>query len=379
MKGNTVEQKKHKKVLALLEFYDLFGRWPKSKEKYIGLDIGRFGCNVKYSRTMISSDDYDILEEKGFFKNTREGQKSKKIMLLLEFYDLFGRWPKTEEKYKGIYIGRFAQSIKHFKVIISNKDKSVLEEKDFFSTRDQKKHKKVMLLIEFHDRYGRWPKRSERYKNENIGRFVNSIKFSNIILSDEDYETLKNMNFFYSNYKHKVKKENNVNYSKHEKVLSLLEFYDKNGRFPKASEKYKMLDIGAWAKNIKQNNKNLSEEDYKALEEKNFFITLEQKRHNKVLLLLEFFDVFGRWPKSEEKYKGFKIGSFAQSVKYFKVSISNKDKYTLEEKGFFENSLESQKHRKILLLLEFFDVFGRWPKSTEIYKDISIKNNTKCT
>ena len=35
MKGNTVEQKKHKKVLALLEFYDLFGRWPKSKEKYI--------------------------------------------------------------------------------------------------------------------------------------------------------------------------------------------------------------------------------------------------------------------------------------------------------------------------------------------------------
>ncbi len=361
---NTVNEKKHEKVLLLLEFFDNFGRWPKAREEYKNEKIGAFAHSINALKTKLSKEDYAILKEKNFFNNTREQKKHEKVLLLLEFFDKYSRWPKAKEEYKNEKIGTFARRIKSLNTKLSKVDYDILQKKGFFNTtRDEKKHQKFLLLLEFFDKFGRWPKDKEEYKNEKIGAFARRIKSLNTKLSRENYDTLEKKEFF----------NNTLEQKKHEKVLLLLEFFDKFSRWPKQKEEYKNEKIGTFACSIKTFSTKLSKEDYAILKGKKFFNnTREQKKHKKVLLLLEFFDKFGRWPKQKEEYKNEKIGKFASSIKTLDIKLSKEDYAILKEKNFFNNTREQKKHEKVLLLLEFFDKYSRWPKAKEEYKNEKI-------
>ncbi len=326
-KGN-VNLSKHEKVLLLLEFFDKFGRWPKDKEEYKGEKIGAFAHSIKTFGTKVSEETYAILKEKNFFNNIREQKKHEKVLILLEFFDKFHRWPKFKEEYKNEKIGTFAYRIKTLSIKISKQDYDTLEKKRFFyNAMDEKRHEKVLLLLEFFDKFGRWPKRKEEYKNEKIGAFAHCIKNFSTEISAEDYDTLEKKRFFY----------NTVDEQKHKKVLLLLEFFDKFGRWPKSKEEFKGEKIGTFANSIKTFNTKLTKEDYDTLKKKEFFKNIrEQKKHEKFLLLLEFFDKFGRWPKSKEEFKGEKIGTFVYSIKTLKTKLTAEEYSVLTNKGFYK-------------------------------------------
>ncbi len=130
-KGN-VNLSKHEKVLLLLEFFDVFGRWSKTREEYKGKKIGIFAKDIKSTNIKLSKEDYDILKKKRFFNNTRKQKKHKKFLLLLEFFDKFGRWPKQKEEYKNEKIGAFASSIKTLNTKLSKEDYALLANKGFY-------------------------------------------------------------------------------------------------------------------------------------------------------------------------------------------------------------------------------------------------------
>jgi len=61
---------------------------------------------------------------------------------------------------------------------------------------------------------------------------------------------------------------------------------------------------------------------------------ITKKIHNKVLILIEFYNTFNRWPKTKETYKNVTIGSFAQRIKRNENSISSNDFELLKKLGF---------------------------------------------
>ncbi len=290
-------------------------------------------------------------------KSKNYSANNQKVSLLLEFFDTFGRWPYQRETYKDVKLGMFANNVKFNKTKISDNDRKLLESKGFFISINEKKHTKVLLLLEFFDIFGKWPKEKEVYKDVKLGVFASSVKYGKTKISDNDQKLLKNKGFFDRGTKH------------HSKVLLLLEFYDIFGRWPYPKEVYKDIKLGMFVRNIKSNNTKVSDKDLKLLKSKGFFDS-GTKHHNKVLLLLEFYDIFGRWPMQKEVYKDIKLGIFENSIKFSKTRISDNDLKLLKNKGFFDKG--TKHHNRVLLLLEFYDTFGRWPKSKDVYKDVKL-------
>lgn len=123
----------HYKVLLLIEFYNIFNRWPKQREKYKDVNIGTFLSRIKNKYLYISDDDLILLKNIGFKFNTlsRKELVHNKVLLLIEFYNKFNRWPKTKETYKGVNIGAFARRIKRDENSISSNDFELLKKLGF--------------------------------------------------------------------------------------------------------------------------------------------------------------------------------------------------------------------------------------------------------
>ena len=196
--------------------------------------------------------------------------------------------------------------------------------------KDNKRiHYKVLLLIEFYNIFNRWPKQREKYKDVNIGTFLSRIKNKYIYISDDDLILLKNIGFKFNT----LSREEQV----HNKVLLLVEFYNTFNRWPKRTEKYKNVNIGGFCNNIRTKETSISTDDTALLQYLNFNFnnTLQKEKvHNKVLLLVEFYNTFNRWPKTKETYKGVNIGAFARRIKRDKNSISSNDFELLKKLGF---------------------------------------------
>ncbi len=165
----------------------------------------------------------------------------------------------------------------------------------------------------------------------------------------------------------------------HNKVLLLIEFYRDNGREPKKPVKYKNVAIGNFLNSIRSGNTKISNADRELL--LNTGIRIESKNvknevHNKVLLLIEFYHVNGREPKKLEKYKDVLIGSFLNNIRSGNTKILNDDKKLLLKAGIRvdRGKVKNEVHRKVLLLIEFYNANAREPKQSEKYKDVLIGN-----
>ena len=170
----------------------------------------------------------------------------------------------------------------------------------------------------------------------------------------------------------------NIAQRTHNKVLLLIEFYNKNKRFPTYEETFKNIKIGTFSYRIKKGKIKISDDDRTLLKELNFFTKIKTRTqsdvHTKVLLLKEYYDTYLKWPQVKDEYKGEKIGAFYCNIQRRRINISYKDKQLLESIGFsFINKLTQNKiHAKVVLLTEFFYTFNRFPLINEKFKEFEI-------
>src|SRR5574344_1545459 len=177
----NVKKRTHQKVILLVNFYLENGRWPKSYEKYKGVNIGAFGVNIRFGLTKISDFDRNFLKNINYEFKKINIHTHNRVLLLIEFYNKFNRWPKYTEQYKGIKIGVFFSNIKLKRTKLTDEDKKLLEKDGFYFTNiPANTHFKVNLLIEFLESFNRFPKTKEIYKGVNIGTFYSNLKSNKI-------------------------------------------------------------------------------------------------------------------------------------------------------------------------------------------------------
>lgn len=199
-----VQERIHKRVILLIEFYNTFKRWPKYTESFHGVKLGYFACRVKYNRTPISDEDKITLDKLNFFLINSSSSKSTKschdkIILLKEYYETFSRWPKQNEIYKGEKIGYFFSNVKNRFATLSDLDKEILLNYGFSPLNNlaqNRIHARVLLITEFYNIFNRLPLPNEKFKEIEIGIFTDKIKKNEIPLSDKDIEMLEKINFF---------------------------------------------------------------------------------------------------------------------------------------------------------------------------------------
>ena len=320
-------------INLLIEFVNIYGREPKQQEKYKNANIGIFLSNIKHGNTALSSEHRILLTNFGIkiTSNTRKSSIHKKVLLLVEFYNLYHRTPKNREVYKDVNIGTFLSSIRQGNTTLSDKDALLLTDtgiRIISSNRKDVVHKRVLLLIEFYNLYHRTPKPNEIYKNINLYNFLVSIRRGNTTLSSEDKKLLIETGIRITSKKRQ--------YTTHEKALLLVEFYNLYNRHPKQKEEYKGFNIGTFLYSIRQNKARLSSEDTKLLIDTGIRITSNKRiysTHEKVLLLIEFYNLYNRVPKPKEIYKNIKLGIFLSNIKQKMINLSTEDEEILLNAG----------------------------------------------
>ncbi len=364
----------HENVLLLVEFYNLYHRTPKQNEIYKNINLYNFLIRIRSGVTTLSSEDEELLINTGIriTSNRSLYTMHEKVLLLVEFYNLYNRTPTQREKYKGFNIGAFIVNIRQGNTTLSSEDKELLIDSGIRITSNKRLytiHEKVLLLIEFYNLYHRHPKEREIYKNIKLGQFLDSIRQNKTVLLPEDVELLTNTG---------IKITPNIKQTIiHEKVLLLVEFYDLYHRTPTQNEVYKNTKLGKFLHNIRYGNTNLPFEDKQLLINTGIRITSNKRQdtiHQKVLFLVEFYNLYHRHPKRNETYKNINLYNFLIDVKRGATTLSSKDKELLINTGI---TITSNKrlytiHEKVLLLVEFYNLYNRTPKQNEIYKDIKL-------
>ena len=188
-------EKTKNNVELLIEFYKTKGRWPYSTECYKEINIGSLARNIFYDRIKLNDYYHNMLSKMEFFTSILH----KKVLLLLEFLNTNERYPYSDEFYRDFNIYKFANAIKKGKLDnkLSNNDKKAIKENIYFNSTYKQftYHKKTLLLIEFYDIYGRWPKITESFKDEKVGEFSTAAKRHRIPLLDVDKKLLEGKEF----------------------------------------------------------------------------------------------------------------------------------------------------------------------------------------
>lgn len=235
--------------------------------------------------------------------------------------------------------------------------------------RQQTKEAKLSLLEEFYTKNMRAPKRNEIYKGVKIGFFYNSIKTGRTKTTQSQKERLESIGIDMSS----INKKEMV----HNKVNLLIKYYLENGKTPSFTEEYEGVKLGTFYTSIKCQDTNISDEDRQRLE--NVGISLKpfynrDENHNKVLLVLKFYEENGRLPKVKEVYEGVRLMQFIYDVKFHQVNISDEDRKILDDIGINikRKNVKAAVHNKVLLLIDFYKRNGRTPKFKETYEGVNI-------
>ena len=118
----------HEKVLLLVEFYDLYHRTPTQNEVYKNIKLGKFLHNIQYRNTNLPFEDKQLLINTGIkiTSNKRLYTIHEKVLLLIEFYNLYNRTPKQNEIYKDIKLGTFLMNVRKGHTTLSTEDAELL-------------------------------------------------------------------------------------------------------------------------------------------------------------------------------------------------------------------------------------------------------------
>lgn len=264
---------------------------------------------------------YEPVFKKFHFYSTNLSKKeiNKNVSLLIEFFEKYNRWPNENEIYKDINIGMFSYNIKYCYLPIRAKDKSYLNKLQFFYGVNN--HKNILILLKYYYKYNVWPEKEVIFENIKIGEFASKIKKQKLSICIEDKTLLDSLGFF------------NEIITNDTNVLLIIEFKEKYNRLPNYNEIYKGVNISDLLYSIYIKELIISKKDTKILEKENIF---KRATYYKYLALLKFYEKYNKLPKRNEVIDGFKIGSFLNSVKKGEVYLSKEEKYVLKLKGVFK-------------------------------------------
>ena len=207
------EEKWLKNYELLKQFKERYGRLPKNKDVYKGINIGNW-CNYNISLFRLgklSNEKIQMLKEVGFRFQTKE-EKLYAIWihhyeLLKEFLEIFNRYPKSREKYKDIAIRSWMEKNQQlYKNGKLSKDKINLLQKlpipfPFITIQNRdiwnENYEAVKEYVKVH---GELPKNIKIYKGKQVAKWchVQRHKAKNMKLSKEQRKKLLKLdsNFF---------------------------------------------------------------------------------------------------------------------------------------------------------------------------------------
>lgn len=114
------------------------------------------------------------------------------------------------------------------------------------------KDERIRLIEEFYSIYGRLPMQKERYKEVELGNFLNNIKDGNTTITEEQIKRLTKLGF-----SGEVKdKRTELN------IRRLEKFYWTNNRLPKENEKIGRANIGEILISIRAGKIRITEEQF---------------------------------------------------------------------------------------------------------------------
>ena len=325
---NFFETKKkdtiHDNVLVLLEFFDKNDFWPFENEEYNGIKISRFAHRVLKGDIPLKDCDRERLQKLNFFEGKKKNAFHKKVKILLDFYNLYQRWPTENEIYKTMNLGNLFKYIRKNPDCIYEKDKIKLEELNFFKSKKYwKLHENVMIANKFYKENKRWiTNRKDIYNETHFNKYFSYIISNKENLTSEDFSLLDSKGFFYD----KLTK----------KVILVTDFFDEFNSWPSYHETFRNVYIGNYIIEIRRNYSSLSQYAKKLLDDRYFIpeSTPEERQTHKVNLLLEFHTVYKRWPKRKEIFKHFNIGDFYYNINKGITKVSCNDKQKLIKAGF---------------------------------------------
>ncbi len=313
IEANHIDLKDDNEKLELCKsFYNEYKRLPKRNESYKDFNIGSFITNLKKSQNSHLKEEVENIFNTKIEVNRKLNLKddNEKIELCKEFYNEYKRLPKRNESYKDFNIGSFITNLKksqnsYLKEEVENIFNTKIEVTKKLNLKDD--NEKLELCREFYNEYKRLPKDKEKYKDFNIGNFINGLKQGKNSYLKEEVENIFNTKI---EVNRKLNLKNN-----NEKIELCKEFYNEYKRIPKQNESYKDFNIGNFINGLKQGkNSHLKEEV------ENIFNTKIEVNHyiddnEKIELCKEFYNIYKRLPTSRDKYKNFNIGSFIKDLK----------------------------------------------------------------
>ncbi|MCI9234165.1 MAG: DEAD/DEAH box helicase family protein [Bacilli bacterium] len=337
---NKIEDKQAKReelIKLTEEFYQINGRLPKAKEKYKGEMLGQFLIRIKIQKIVITENQMKRLINIGFEPKTKdkEAEKEKKVTLVEEFYQINGRLPKYAEVYKDESIGKFLNNVRRKVTKISDDLLKRLLAIGFIpetKNSEEEKERKVKLIEEFYEEYGRLPKYADNYKEELIGQFLNRIKIGNVQITKMQMKRLMTIGF--------IPEAKNKEEEKERKIKLIEEFYKENGRLPKSSETYKNEAIGIFLKSIRVGDTGVSEDQASRLAALGFLGPIKDRQsERKVKKIERFYQERGRLPlPGESLYKEkIKTGDILLSIQIGEIRITESQFVRLQKIGVVLN------------------------------------------
>ena len=303
------------KIELCKEFYNEYKRLPKRNETYKDFKIGYFIESLKHCNSHLKEEVENIFNTKiEVDRKFNLKDDNEKLELCKEFYNEYKRLPILREKYKDFNIGSFMYCLKqgknsHLKEEVENIFNTKIEVDRKFNLKDD--NEKLKLCKEFYNEYKRLPILREKYKDFNIGSFIDHLKYGFNSHLKEEVENIFNTKIEV-NRKLNLKDDN-------EKLELCKEFYNEYKRLPILREKYKDFNIGSFIDHLKYGfNSHLKEEVENIFNTKievNRKLNLKDD-NEKLELCKEFYNEYKRIPKQHEIYKDFKIGSFMYCLKY---------------------------------------------------------------
>jgi superfamily II DNA or RNA helicase len=208
-----------------------------------------------------------------------------KYNILVEYINLNKRIPRTSEKYKNINIRAWLGAQKN--KIKSNEDSIYINMSKHSLIKEcldeyLKKEKNLIfdeglkIFLEYINLNKRIPRTSEKYKNINIGNWLNSQKMKIKSNKDDIYIKMsKNaiVKKCLDEYLNREKKDKIYTFD--ETLDIFLEYVNENKKIPTQNEKYKNTNIGVWLNSqkmkIKSNEDDIYIKDVKKCNNKKMF------------------------------------------------------------------------------------------------------------
>ena len=171
----------NEKLELCKSFYNEYKRLPKQNESYKDFNIGNFINYLKYGyNSHLKEEVENIFNTKiEVAKKLNLKDDNEKLELCKEFYNEYKRLPKKNDTYKDFKIGNFIDNLKHganlhLKEEVESIFNTKIEVNWKLNLKDD--NEKIELCKEFYNEYKRLPTWREKYKDFNIGIFINHLK-----------------------------------------------------------------------------------------------------------------------------------------------------------------------------------------------------------